>query len=94
MHNGDLRPLAAAIKEGRRLHPEVIDFLAIMNSEGRLIAKPRGRGKRLMPSKNRRGYMAALLVERGNTFEKVAKILGMSETAVRKAVTLWRKRAK
>ena len=94
MHNGDLRPLAAAIKEGRRLHPEVLDFLATMISEGRLIAKPRGRRKRLMPSKNTRDYMAALLVERGDTFEKVANILGMGEAAVRKAVTLWRKRAK
>jgi len=61
MHNGDLRPLAAAIKEGRRLHPEVLGFLASMISEGRLIAKPRGRGRRL-PSKNTRDYMAALLV--------------------------------
>ena len=94
MHNGDLRPLAAAIKEGRRLHREVLDFLAIMINEGRLIAKPRGRGKRLKPSKNTRDYMAALLIERGNTLEKVAEILGMSEAAVRKAVTLWRKRAK
>ena len=94
MHNGDLRPLAAAIKEGRRLHPEVLDFLATMISEGRLIAKPRGRRKRLMPSRNTRDYMAALLVERGDTFEKVANILGMGEAAVRKAVTLWRKRAK
>ena len=94
MHNGDLRPLAAAIKEGRRLHREVLDFLAIMINEGRLVAKPRGRGKRLKPSKNTRDYMAALLIERGNTLEKVAEILGMSEAAVRKAVTLWRKRAK
>src|SRR5262249_23174049 len=28
------RPLAAAIKEGRRLHPEVLDFLATMIKRG------------------------------------------------------------
>jgi hypothetical protein len=94
MHNGDLRPLAAAIRERRPLHTEVLDFLASMIKEGRLIAKPKGRGKRFQPSKDTRDYMATLLHERGNTFEEVANKLRMSEAAVRKAVTHWRKNAK
>jgi hypothetical protein len=94
MHNGDLRPLAAAIREGRALHPDVLDFIASMIKEERLIAKPRGRGKRFQTGKIARDQMAALLKERGNSFEWVANKLRMSEAAVRKAVTHWRKNAK
>jgi hypothetical protein len=94
MHNGDLRPLAAAISEGRSLHPDVLDFMASMIREGRLAAKPRGRGKRFQPSKVARDRVAALFHARGWTFEQVANKLCMSEAAVRKAVTHWRKNAK
>src|SRR5262249_5008623 len=52
MHNGDLRPLLAAIERDELLHPEVLQFIAIMIKEGRLIAK--GRGRRFKPSKRAR----------------------------------------
>jgi hypothetical protein len=94
MHNGNLRPLLAAIHDGEPLHQDVLDFMASMIKEGRLIAKPRGRGKRFNPSKLPRDYMAAFLYERGDTFQEVANQLGMSVDAVRKAVTHWRKSAK
>jgi hypothetical protein len=50
MYKGDLRPLAAAILEGRPVDPTVLYNLAIMIDEGLVIAKgrigsdsPRGR---------------------------------------------------
>jgi hypothetical protein len=94
MHNGDLRPLLAAIQDGDPLHPDVLQIMASMIKEGRLIAKPVGRGKRFVPSKDTRDYMAALLRESGNTSEWVANRLGMSKAAVDKALTHWRKTAK
>jgi hypothetical protein len=94
MHNGDLRPLAAAIQDGEPLHSDVLQIMASMIKEGRLIAKPQGRGKRFQPSKDTRDYVAAFLHERGDTFQEVANKLRMSEAAVRKAVTHWRKNEK
>jgi hypothetical protein len=52
MHNGDLRPLLAALERDEPLHPEVLQFMAIMIKEGRLTAK--GRGKTFKPSKRAR----------------------------------------
>ena len=61
MHNGDLRPLAAAIKEGRRLHPEVLGFLASMISEGRLLWLSGVEWSLLLVSAALCGYLALLV---------------------------------
>jgi hypothetical protein len=100
MNEGDLLPLAAAIRDAGKyqdgaLHPYVLEHLITMIHEGRLIAKPAKRGRRSQPSKLPRDYMAYQLYERGNTtFAEVADRLHMTEASVRKAVTHWRKHEK
>jgi hypothetical protein len=91
--NGDLRPLRAAIHQG---HNEIVlDIVATMIAEGRLIVK---KGRRSSPDKDARHIVAALLYENRTTAEKsekafaeIADILCMSHQSVRAAVTQWRK---
>ena len=75
--------------------------LASNVDEGRVTGKPHGRGKPMQVHKSARDIVAALLYEyfvsegssSEDTFQKVAKTLGMSEPNVRRAVTRLRKSA-
>lgn len=101
MYDGDLRPLAVAIKEGR-VDPIALYYLALMIDEGLVIAKgrvnvkrPRGRPQQL--DKFVRDRMMARLYEElaknipsADAFQKVANTFKTTEAAVRKAVTSWR----
>jgi hypothetical protein len=98
MYKGDLRPLAAAILEGRPVDPTVLYNLAIMINEGLVIAKgrtavrrPRGRPKQTDKSVRER-MMAKLYVELAknlpsvDAFRQAAKAFKTTEDIVRKAV--------
>lgn len=92
--NGDLRPLRAAIHEG---HNEIVlDIVATMIAEGRLIVKKPPRRPN-SPDKDARDIVAALLYENSSTekseeaFNEIANALCMSHQSVRQAVTRWRK---
>jgi hypothetical protein len=93
--HGDLRPLEAAISEGRPLPQCVLNLLADMIADGRLrVAGRRGRPKK--PERSMRDYVAALAYERedgasNEAFDRIAKLIGKSDRTVRQAVTAWRK---
>jgi hypothetical protein len=94
--HGDLRPLVAAIDEGRRLDQAVLNLLANLIDEGRVTIKPRKRGSPKKADKAARDIVAALAYEAhpGNSkeaFAEIADAIGMSEQSVRQAVTAWRK---
>jgi hypothetical protein len=95
--HGDLRPLVAAIDEGRQLPQAVLNLLANLIDEGRVTIKPRKRGAPKKPDKDARNIVAALAYENhpGNSdeaFAEIADAIGISEKSVRQAVTAWRKR--
>jgi hypothetical protein len=98
MYKGDLRPLAAAILEGRPVDPTVLYNLAIMINEGLVIAKgrtavgrPRGRAEQTEKSVRDR-MMVKLYVElaknlpSADAFRKAANAFKTTEASVRKAV--------
>ncbi len=102
MYGGDLRPLAAAIKEGQPVNTVVLYYLALMIDEGLVIAKGRitkrrPRGRPEQQGKSVRDLMAARLYEElreslssEDAFRKAANILKTTEATVRKAVTACR----
>jgi hypothetical protein len=106
MYWGNLRPLAAAIWKANdsatttiTLEKGLLNYLARMIDEGRVTAKPHGRGKPMQLHKSARDILAALLYEyfvsegssSESAFQEVAKTLSMSEPNVRRAVTSLRK---
>jgi hypothetical protein len=105
MYWGDLRPLAAAIWKANdstttiTLEKGLLNYLARLIDEGRVTAKPHGRGKPMQLHKSSRDIAAALFYEyfvsegssSESAFQKVAKTLSMSEINVRRAVTKLRK---
>lgn len=97
MWHGDLRPLAAAISQGRQLDQGVLDLLALMVLEGRLKVIPPKRGRPRNPEADIRNLIAAMAYEEsdGNSdklFEHIPETLGTSPQSVRQAVTTQRKR--
>jgi hypothetical protein len=96
-YHGDLRPLAAAIKEGH-VPDEVLCFLAEMIDAGRLQMKPRRRGRPQMPEAFARNLGAAFAYEAKSSdessdeaFKRIAAMLAKSPESVRHAVTRKRK---
>lgn len=97
MWHGDLRPLAAAIREGQALDQGVLNVLARMIEEGRLSMNRYGRSRPKSPDKFPGDIVAALLYQNRTAekseeaFNEIANILSMSHQSVRQAVTRWRK---
>jgi hypothetical protein len=96
MARGDLRPLAAALKKEEPPDPLVLDCLARLIDEGRLIVKPKGRGRPKELAVNARDIIAAKLYETlpGKHEDKLKEIterLGIGEEVARQAVTRLRK---
>ena len=109
LYTGDLRPLEAAIIEGREIDRAVLNLLADMISGDasrlgkpppyRLTAVKLRRGRPKKPGLFARGIIAAREYERhaGNSdeaFERIAKEIGKSPRTVRQAVTAFRKAQK
>jgi len=106
LYHGDLRPLQAAIVEGRKIDGAVFVFLVDMISGdtrrlGRpppycLKAVPLHRGRPKKPELDARRIIAALAYERqtgksDEKFERVARAIGTSDRTVRREVTASRK---
>jgi hypothetical protein len=106
LYLGDLRPLEAAIVEGREIDRAVLNLLADMISSDatrlgkappyRLEAVKLSRGRSRKPELFARRVIAAGEYERhsGNSdegFERIGKELGISPQAVRRDVTAFRK---
>jgi hypothetical protein len=96
MWHGDFRPLVAAIQQDQALDPAVLNAIVEMIEEGRLKVTPLKRGRPMKPAAEMRDRLAALRYEKqdGNSdaaFREIASAMGMSEQAVRAAVTRWRK---
>ena len=106
LYYGDLRPLQAAIVEGRKIDGAVFVFLVDMISGdtrrlGRpppycLKAVPLHRGRPKKPELDARRIIAALAYERqtgksDEKFERVARAFGTSDRTVRRDVTASRK---
>jgi hypothetical protein len=106
IYTGDLRPLEAAIVEGREIDRAVLNLLADMISSDtsrlgkpppyRLKAEKLRRGRPKKPELFARRIVAAREYERhaGNSdegFERIAKEMGTSPRTVRQAVTAFRK---
>ena len=107
LYHGDLRPLQAAIVEGRKIDGAVFVFLVDMISgDTRRLGRPppyclravrplhRGRPKK--PELDARRIIAALAYERqtgksDEKFERVARAIGTSDRTVRREVTASRK---
>ena len=95
MYWGDLRPLAAAFRDRWVLDGVILNTLAEMIDEGRLRAKPHGRGARFRPGKSTRDRIAELFyvyqINQGKTpaeaHQLIARIIGRGGETVRKAVT-------
>jgi hypothetical protein len=102
MLDGDFRPLAAAIREGRPLSDNVLKALAQMIEEDRLTTKHDGH-RPVDPTKFAREKVAALMYDtltkgcdssRKEALGDVAAILSMTENTVQTAVTRWRGKSK
>ena len=100
MSNGDLRPLLAEIRKGP-LDEGVLNMLGDMIEDGRIRVVHKKGGRPNRPDKEMRDLMAAAHYikhsEKGSSdaaFKAVADEMGMSEEAVRAAVTFWRKNRK
>src|SRR5262245_10947950 len=96
MLHGDFRPLAWSIDQGHELAPAVLNLLHNLILEDRLKLKPRKGGRPKNPAKSARNIIAALAYEAhggksNEAFAEIADAIGMSEQAVRHAVTAWRK---
>ena len=91
MFQGDLRPLADALRDDP-INKAVLYELVRMINEGRLIVKRRGRSRPLEPAKHARNLAARMLYEaRGemrsaDTIDLIADHLGMSDELVRRAI--------
>jgi hypothetical protein len=95
MHQGDLRPLAAAIRKGD-VDPAVLRALARMIDDGRLRIEPRRRGSPKKPETFARDLLLTRAYEAkadgsDAAFERIAEAIRMSPQVVRQAVTRWRK---
>jgi hypothetical protein len=103
---GDLRPLEAAIVEGREIDRVVLDLLADMISSDtsrrgkpppyRLKTVPLYKGRRKKPELFARRIIAELTYEHqtgksDEKFERVARAFGTSDRTVRRDVTASRK---
>ena len=89
MQRGDLRPLAAALREGQ-LDGEVVSQLLMMIDEGQLTVK-RKRGAPKQPSKNTRDLFIAALYEArdgksADAIQALAEQFGISDELVRRAI--------
>ena len=106
LYTGDLRPLEAAIVEGREIDRAVLNLLADMISSDtsrlgkpppyRLTAVKLRRGRPKEPELFARRIIAALAYERqtgksDEKFERVARAIGTSDRTVRREVTASRK---
>jgi hypothetical protein len=86
---GEYRPLAAALRD-RVMFDIWCDLLADHIETGEF--RKRRRGGQRKPEASVRDTAAAILYEHGKgSFEEIAKRCGMSEAAVRKAVTKHRR---
>ena len=95
MHNGNLRPLAAVIREGN-VDPAVLYSLAEMIEEDRIRVVARKRGSPKKPEREARDLLIAKAYgnrsgKSADRIEDLAKAIGMSEETVRKAITQSRK---
>jgi hypothetical protein len=99
MHQGDLRPLAAAIRKGN-VDPAVLSVIAKMIDEGWLRVVRSRRGSPKKPETFARDLVAALAYEaKGDegsdeAFERIASAIVVSPQVVRQAVSRWRKHKK
>jgi len=89
MQRGDLRPLAAALREGP-LDGEVVSQLLMMIDEGQLTVK-RKRGAPRQPSKRIRDLFIAALYENrtgkyDDAIQQLAKDFNISDELVRRAI--------
>ena len=89
MQRGDLRPLAAALREGQ-LDGEVVSQLLMMIDEGQLIVK-RKRGAPRQPSKRIRDIFIAALYENrtgksADAIQEIARDFNISDELVRRAI--------
>jgi hypothetical protein len=95
MYWGDLSPLAAAFRDRWVLDGAILNTLAEMIEEGRLRAKPHGRGAPFRTGKSTRDRIAAHFreyqISQGKTPAEAdrltARIIGRGDETVRKAVT-------
>jgi len=99
MSQGDLRPLAAAIKEGHHIPKMVLGWLAYMIDEGQVVVKARARGRQRKLENGPRNLLAGLAYHHHSgsglnsekLFEAIAEVMGTSPESVRQAVTIYRK---
>jgi len=89
MQRGDLRPLAAALREGQ-LDGEVVSQLLMMIDAGQLTVK-RKRGAPRQPSKRIRDIFIAALYENrtgksDDAIQQLAKEFNISDELVRRAI--------
>src|SRR6516165_2070163 len=95
MHNGNLRPLAAAIREGG-VDPAILNFLVEMIDENRIKVRPLKRGSPKKPEQLARDLLIAKAYgnrsgKSADRIEDLAKAIRMSQETVRKAITQSRK---
>jgi hypothetical protein len=106
MEFNDLRPLRDAIAKAKRIDDKMVaidaailgDLLELID-QGRLVVKPLAGGKPKSPAKFARDLIGALrfekrIAKKSNSdaaFRETASELGMTEVALREAVTRWRK---
>jgi hypothetical protein len=95
MEQGDLRPLAAAIRKGD-VDRAVLNHVVKMIDANRLRVVPRKRGSPKKPEALARDLLLARAYEsrpgKSETrIEDIAKAVGMSHQVVRQAITRWRK---
>jgi hypothetical protein len=92
--HGNYKPLAAAIRAGKKLNDAVLDLLAQQIEEGKLtLRRQKGGRPRDLPAQIR-NIRAALTYEAapGNaTVAHLADVLNTSEETIRKAVTASRR---
>jgi hypothetical protein len=101
MQAGDLRPLSAAIKKDGLLRGSVLGLLGQMIDSGELAFNRKGRGRPDDPEAAARNEFAAdtyedflkdHVVGSDDLFGAVARVCGVSEQSVRRAVTARRDR--
>ena len=89
MYRGDLRPLAAALRDGP-LDPPVLSQLLRMIDEGQLTVK-RKRGAPTQPSKSVRDLVIAFRyasreIKSADAIQEIAKDFNISDELVRRAI--------
>src|SRR5262245_31891097 len=98
MYLGDLRPLAAAIAEGRPLAPAVLNLMHDMILDKRLVVQSH-HGRPRKPELAARTIVAGLMYQPDTKnseaeFDRIADALGTSHQTIRQAITAFRNRAK